>query len=750
MRNMKQAKKKKGLWTLLRENLPLFLITLVSMAGLIALSHLTILDFLYDMEEQYDHAANEEIIRELETSIEYGKSLDNYHGLHSLLARAKSLLREENVLVIFDQDGQALATSSDAAELSIDPKQYGEISQPIRENPSGEDALAGSFVTYYSRPAIQAEASDQLRWAAIGSAALFVLLVLCVLLAAWKLKWGPGRLTTIVVVAVLLQSIGLTILYVPSFQAAAQRNVRGVALYLESTLDDLADRGISTSDISDLDAVLEQRQQAYPWIQEIELQQAGQATESANRIILPLRGADSDLVISFEISSSYLRGNVIQMLLTFAATIFLAVVVMKESLAVSELASFRQSRKFGTRCAEQFDAIARTLRYMSFLSGTTVYICLSFSALQIKAWNQGFLGMSPGTAAALSISLCALAEAGGMVFMPILGARLRPRQLLSITSALLIFSNFACFLTTSVPVMLLMRFLSGLSTAGHKQVVNSIIAAGYETEAQRAANLSGNNYGIIGGILCGMGLGSIIAGAFGYAATFFAAGVGSVLYLLFAWHFLPWRLFTETDQEGGVGQKVRGMLRAFTDPALLHALVRIALPHYFLLMVIVVLVPGRVQSAGMPDLVLTYANLLNGIFGLYIGTYVGAFLQKRMGQVRTLGIMFLSGAAAMALFDLPVFPIATLILGAVIAGLIDGVASPLATELFIGNRAIAGHMDEASGLMLYAILGNVIMTAAPLVLERCEQSPVWMYGAAIVLALISLNLLTIRKSAKGA
>ena len=170
------------------------------------------------------------------------------------------------------------------------------------------------------------------------------------------------------------------------------------------------------------------------------------------------------------------------------------------------------------------------------------------------------------------------------------------------------------------------------------------------------------------------------------------------------------------------------MLRTLFHPGILPVLFRIVLPHYFLLMAIVVLIPGRVQSAQMPDLVLTYANLLNGIFGLYLGAYLGRFLERRAGPVRTLAIMIAASA---------VFPIAMVLIGAVIFGLFDGVATPVATDLFLGNFHIMRHLDEATSLMLYSMLGNIIATAAPLILERSERSNIWMYGTAIGLLIIS-------------
>jgi predicted MFS family arabinose efflux permease len=507
-----------------------------------------------------------------------------------------------------------------------------------------------------------------------------------------------------------------------------------VAHYLQGTLSSMSEKGIDLKDISDLDEMLQETTDKYEWIREISI--TNQVVAGKNQQSFDVSGGEENLMMTIEVSAAYLSQQVINMMLSYLAVIFLAVIIMVEALPLSEISKFLTSPNFGKRCSEQFAALAKSLRYVSFLSNTFTYICLSFSALLIKDWNQDFFGMPAGIAAALSISLCTLADAGGMLCMPLLS--LPMNTLILGTSALLIVSNFACFFTHSVGVILLMRFLSGLSCAGHKQIMNTIIAQGYDTGEERTANLAANNYGIIGGILCGLGMGSVIADAFGYAATFLAAGFGGILYLLSVWYLLPWRMF-DPRKEGGEGavERIRSVLKMLLDPNLWRTIVVVVAPQYMLLMVIIVFIPGRIQSAGMPGVVLTYANLLNGVFGLYLGGYVSAFLSKRLSMVKSMALVFCVCAVSLLLMDLPVFPVAMVLLGAVVMGLADGVGTPLATELFLGNRTVMMELDEADGLMLYGVFGNIIMTVAPVLLEMCERSFTWTLCLSSFLVLVS-------------
>ena len=116
---------------LIRENAVLFLTGLVAMLGLVTLSYLTVLDFCFTMEEQYDITINEEVIRDLETSIPYGKELEKYYGLSDILSRGKELLRKGSILLILDNDGRVLATSERENTITIDKKKFGELRQDI-------------------------------------------------------------------------------------------------------------------------------------------------------------------------------------------------------------------------------------------------------------------------------------------------------------------------------------------------------------------------------------------------------------------------------------------------------------------------------------------------------------------------------------------------------------------------------------------------------------------------------------------
>ena len=731
---------------MIRRHLVLFIVTLISVVGLCALSYLTILNYSYENEENFITICNEGVIEELSASLAYGKDIDNYYGIGEVLQKAAGLLNEGSFIVLENAQGETVAMSKEGRSFSFAGSDYGEIRQAI-PGPDGE--TAATLVTYYEKKEVLLGLSAAAFKAALGSAVLFLLIIMACLAAGSLKNWDSKKLIPIITVGIILQGAFLTASYLPEFQNAADTNVKSVASYIGSSLESLVSKGVTTKDISDLDAYLAVKQEENPSIDNIFLENVNKAvTEKTekNSIIRPLSGSDEQLVLVFDKSEGYIRRNIIEMVLTFAATIILAVIFMHETLTLSDMIGFRRSTNFNKPCKEQFSAIARNIRYGNFLSVTFDYMCISFSALQIKQWNQGAWGLSPEMAAALSISICSVADVLGMLCMQSLGRKIRGKQLMTFSAVLLIAADLTCFMTHSTMMIIVMRFLAGFATAGVKQVRNRVISEGYETEEERSANLSASNNGVIGGILCGMGLGGVIAGVFGYAATFLAAGVGYLIYLCFEAYCLPWKLLDarrqgQKEPEGASKNYLARMLRVLASLKVWRTILLVVTPQYFLLMVIVCLIPGRIQSHGLPGVVLTYSNLLNGMVGLYIGEKVYRFLQAKLGSmVRIEQIMLLVGAVALAILDINLMPAACLLLSASLAGLVDGTGTPVTTDLFMENKVVAGQLDDTEKLMLFTMLGSVVMAIAPFWLELCEKHAAWMFGSCAVLVVFALLL----------
>lgn len=723
----------------------LYIIAIISAAGLWVLSNLTIQDYSYDNEDQYIIAVNDGMVEELETIIRYGIQLERYQALTSSIKNAAELLEEGCIIVMENSEGKVIASSSDEDAFSVSLDEYRRVEQTVVD-PSDE-SVAGILYTYYPKALIKKTVSVAGRRALVGSIVIvFLIVVLCRILSEKK-GMESERLIRIIVLGIIVQGFFLTVNYSGTFVGAAYRNIEGASASIAQTFNSLGERGVKPGDISDLNEYLNEKVSENKAIEKIKItKDAGvnvsERTSKENQLLIPIKDMGVSLLLIFNISYNYIRISILQMILMFAATIILAVIVMKESLGLSYLLEYRKSPEFSKPVPKTFDSVARALRYGTFLSVTFDYLCMSYSALLIKEWNQETFGISPIFAAALSISVCSFASILGTLTMPYISRHISGRGLMIISSVVMIGADFIAFITVSPMILVLMRFLAGVGSAGMKQIRYIEIAQGYSTEKERAANLTAMNNGVIGGLLCGMGLGSVVAGTFGYQMTFLVACVGNILYLLFEFFCIPWDALHEgNEKEEHTDNLALRVVNVFKSTGVWAVLISVVIPQYMLLMVIVSLIPGRIQSLELPGVVLTYSNLINGIAGLYIGEWVYKRLEKKLSAVKIQGVMVFFGAVSLFVLDLPVFVTFFILVSAVLTGFVDGIGTPVSTELFLSRRELVVSLSETEGLMLYSIIGSFVMMIAPFICELCAKSILWMYGCAFILLLMSVALL---------
>jgi predicted MFS family arabinose efflux permease len=333
----------------------------------------------------------------------------------------------------------------------------------------------------------------------------------------------------------------------------------------------------------------------------------------------------------------------------------------------------------------------------------------------------------------------------GLLAAPLFSKKFETKKLLIISTAVLILSNLACFMASTSAMVLLLRTLSGLGFAGNKQATNNMIALGYGTSREREDNLAESNAGLIGGIMCGSAMGAIIAATLGYEATFALASGIFVIFVIFLIYFIPWKLLAENSQKREVGKvDLKTVFSLMKEPQIIRYSLTVNLPVYIYLMVIVVLIPGIIQTSGVSPVVLTYCNLFNGLAGLYLGAGLGGFLRDKLGLRNSIVLVSVIGAAEMVIQVLPCTVIA-LLAGAVLLGLVDGAGVPLTSDYFLEMPGISGRIDEATALSLLSIIGFIVMTIAPVVLDVCIGSRTALIIISVVLLALSLLIFRSKK-----
>lgn len=699
--------------------LPLLVIAILSISLLSVISYNILLGSYYDVRSQYISLVNEQVIEEVETSIRFGKTLDNYYGMDQILEKATAQLGEGYQIAVLSMENQVIyATSGQPGnDFQIqDPKSQKTISQVIL----GQDGTQiGTFVTIYDKALERSLVSDQLtqlRWTtgiAAGVLALAVLLLLPLL--ARKTKRQARTMVALIMGIMILQSAFLITIYQNAYQETVTNNADGIANYIGVSLLEIEEKGVSFDQISDLDTYLAEKS-SYGMIEEINVV-----------------SNETEFIIETEISNDFILKIILAMVLNFIAAIAVIFVITGESIKLSQMLDFRKSQEFNKGNPEQYRQMALVFRYSNFLISVGSYSCLAFSAMMIRQWNQGAFGLPAGMTAALSISVSTLAEVTGLMIAPVVAKKIATKKLLLASTILLIVSNLACFFVNSSAMILLLRTLSGFGFAGNKQAANHMIALGYETIQERDENIAASNAGLIGGIMCGSSMGAIIAASFGYEATFVLASGFFLVYIVFLLYIVPWKLLTENKTVRESEQVPwKNVIRLMMHPQLIRYSLTINVPLYLYLMVIVVLIPGIIQAEGISPVVLTYSNLLNGLAGMYLGVRLGGVLQSRFGRKTAIFAISSIGAIALFLQILP-NPVLMLLTAAILLGLVDGAGVPATSDYYLELPVVKNRMDEATALTLLSLMGFMVMTVAPIILEVCIKSNVATITLAILL-----------------
>ena len=739
--------------------MPFFVIALLSLCFLSIISYYILLGSYYDIRSQYISVVNEQVIEEIETSVNFGKTLENYYGMDKILNKATTQLGEGYDIAILNPEGAVKYSTYGEVGTGFDITERDK--KVIMQDISDENGdTIGTFVTIYDkayeRSLVSVELTHLRNITSLAALIVSAIAIAAMLYISRNAKKPVISIVAVIILAMVIQSAFLINIYQSTYKNTVLKNAEGIGNYIAVSLKEIEEKGVSIDEIDGLQEYFNEKT-AYGMIAGIRLQKGnysdtvpsyGDAAMSSGDEVMTvsLDGHETDnLRINVKVSGDFIRQMLIGMVLNFIAVIAVIFVITAETMRLPQMLEFRKSGEYNKGNPLQYKQMAYILRYGNFITSVGSYSCLAFSALMIRQWNQGAFGFSVGLTAAFSISICSLAEVIGLLAAPVFSKKVGTRKLLVISTVLLILSNLACFMAGSSAMVLLLRLLSGLGFAGNKQATNNMIALGHETGEEREDNLAESNAGLIGGIMCGSGMGSIIAATLGYEATFALASGIFVLFIIFLIYFIPWKLLTENFGKREVEEA--DLKRVFTlmkKPQIIRYSLTVNMPIYIYLMVIVVLIPGIIQSKGISPVVLTYCNLLNGLAGLYIGVSLGGALRNRLGIKASIALVSVMGTVAILIQTLP-YTVIALLVGAALLGLVDGAGVPLASDYFLELDRIRGRIDEATALSLLSIIGFIVMTIAPVLLDVCISSRPALITLSIVLLALSLFIFSRKK-----
>ena len=182
----------------------------------------------------------------------------------------------------------------------------------------------------------------------------------------------------------------------------------------------------------------------------------------------------------------------------------------------------------------------------------------------------------------------------------------------------------------------------------------------------------------------------------------------------------------------------------------------IATPLFIGTMLCMTLIPAICQEQGISAVTLSYCYIVNGLAGIYVGPALVAKAKKYFGSY--LPVAFVFGLTAFGIFIAKLPPVAMMvIITSLILGIMDGLATPIATDSFMSLDIVRNYIDESTALTFYSILSYLLMMAAPVAAELLLLpsngiiSPMaigaFLYGLAAVVIVMSRMFTGRRKAA---
>lgn len=725
-----------------------------------------------EIKQSYYSAMCEQVISDMETSISYGKRIDRYYGIEDVFERTQALFADEGEFqaAILDLSGGRLYSTyaagsledgiagSDEALLAIEGLSesgdyrlinrsgYEMLFMPVHD---GEE-VAGYFALSYPDSVYASQRADMLRAVALYLGIAFAAGLAAILIYAFAIRkrfWEKDESTRkfllfgvpsgIIIVFIVIIGVMNYVLFQDRYEAAIREDASSIVEYVRDTTEELHAKGVAYEEMYGLDEYLAEKVESVPVLWNLRISSVVSDSdavldrENDALVSIPMQSEEGTLLVEAFISQEYIDGKMGELFLMFLATFIFCIVIIVEMTKLPAMIDIRSRKEFNEPTEQNYEQISSGVRIASFLRVLSNYMYLPYSAMLIKQWNQAVGGMSVGVTAALPLTMESAGQVIGAMLYPVWFKRPDRHSRLFFTAclAVMIAVNAVCFLTGSALTIIVMRFIGGLSYSGFMHMLNLIVASGDETEERHQINLAQSNAGVIGGIMCGAGIGAIVAALAGYAFSYIISAAMFLLFGVFVLRMMPWRLLERNAvlKERQVTEQAEKFslldyVKVVFSPRVLQYFLLVMLPICFGDIYIVTLIPSMADAQGS-TILLSYCYIFNGVAGFYFGPKLVELLGKRLGNSLCLVLVMALAAVALVVLGMPPFSV-TVLVASTLLGMFDGFGSPMCTDGFLAIPTLKNRMTEVSALAIYFTLSNVISVVAPVLIEVITEGNV--------------------------
>lgn len=698
-----------------------------------------------NLKKQYIRSASADVVDEIETGVRFGKSLDSFYGMDQLLERFCELAPDNLEVAVMGADGRLLYHTLEGkkeereflARLLSQDFQAGLLetseSREAREVSFGEEksliwglfdqngSCLGTVALIFDQNLFRnrSASSSTGAWGSAG----WIFIALTVAVTGYYLYRYSGKRSArswdcLVPVAAVMAGILIQILFLygnyrQEYETIICENAESIAAEVGEKTDELAEKGLLPEEFGRLEGYFARKAFGSDTIWNIRVTRPYTDTskildrDDRDTIAVRLRSCDGVEVL-VTVNRSFIDGQMGKMTLSFLVIFIICFMVSFELVKIIDILENRQEQVW-----ESGKGVSRQIKLVTFVTYTGMYASMPYAAVLMRTWNASVFHLSAEVSASLPLTLELFGVTVWSLILPKLGKRMGLLPTTVLSMGILIAGNTGCAMAGDPYVLLAMRGFTSLGFALFKYMMNSVVAAGSPEGTGLSANCAQMNAGVLGGITVGGSIGAIVAEAQGYQFNYyFTAGI-ILAGLLGSLCLMPWnKLKSERNRmERAAENEGMQLSLVLRSKKVVKFLLIEAVPLNIGLMYIVAFLPVYMNNAGQSALAASYAYLINGICGVYVGVWMVRLLSRFPGRVSVFVSMALAAAGILVLTAGR--GLGAVMLSAGIMGLFDGYGTPSVTEYFTAIPEVR-KIDTAQALTLFGMVGNAIQIFCPL------------------------------------
>lgn len=724
------------------------LLSFGSMAFVTWIAKLAYINTSVELQEQQIGSEIAGQVNFMENAINFGKELDNYYGIEEQLESITNVREGILSALILDTEGEVLYSSSNFEDndtnvaileeiyggkyqqkmISVtDAEGNGEIIEltdersmvfPIRKN---AESIVGYLAVLYNKDDLLEDFSDE----RISGALVIIWFVTNVFLGLFIFtqdiaspKWYVRYLPTIMIMAGMLIFIFfLYNIYQEQYRIMIRENAELTSQSVQESVNNLIEKGLPAENAGMVGNYINGKVEGNESIASISIAKGiydtSEFIENTDSDIIRFPLSDGKTSMNIVVNEGFITQLIYEMKLTFGAIFVICLMITYELTHMVEIITARIKEDFGEDTPEQAKGIGAQIKLISFLSYTAIYTSMPYAAVIMRGWDARVFGLSASLSASLPLTVELLCIMLFSVLIQKVFADSKLKNLIFFAFPLLMIGNLACMRVDSPYVLIGLRAFCGIGFAFLKYWLNAYVAAGSSDSKEVKANFALLNAGLLGGITVGASLGSLLAQSFGYQYNYTFTAIVCVLIMIFAIIFVPWRMIDQRRAKAIVSSEANKVRFAelIKKPAVLKAIILGDVPLNIGLMYVVAFLPVYMASIGQSSIITSYAYLLNGLAGVYVGVFLVRVLRKlspKMASSLSLltgafGILILVGGQNAAI----------VLASAAVMGLFDGYGTPTITGFFTALPEVESA-DTAGMLTVYSSVGSAVQIICPM------------------------------------